>query len=151
MKYLFIFFGIAFGFLMSRAGATNFDFYAQLFLFENLQLLWVILAAVVTGMSGIFVLKRLKVAAVINGAKLTFIGKPKQKGLAVGALMFGVGWGLTGTCPGSAAVMLGEGKMIVLAAILGMLCGTYIYAWIHQQRIEATIKGQTFAPIADSV
>ena len=150
MKYLFIFFGIAFGFLMSRAGATNFDFYAQLFLFENLQLLWVIVFAVITGMSGIFLLKRLNLAAVINGAKLTFTGKPKQKGLVAGALMFGVGWGLAGTCPGSAAVMLGEGKLIVLAAMLGMLCGTYMYGWVYQRRYRSTKNVQAFSAMADS-
>ena len=138
MKYLFIFFGIAFGFLMSRAGATTFDFYAQLFLFENLQLLWVILFAVITGMTGMLILKRLKVAAVINGSRLTFEAKPKQKGLVVGALMFGVGWGLTGTCPGSAAVMLGEGKVIVLAAGFGMLLGTYLYARMYERQLNSS-------------
>ena len=134
MKYLFIFFGIAFGFFMSRAGATNFDFYAQLFLFENLQLLWVILAAVTTGMLGMAILKRLDVKAVISGAKLSFEGKPKQPGLIIGALMFGVGWGVTGTCPGSAAVMLGEGKVIVLVAGFGMLFGTYLYAHAYERK-----------------
>ena len=137
MKYLFIFFGIAFGFLMSRAGATNFDFYAQLFLFENLQLLWVILFAVITGMTGMVILKKVKVEAVINGAKLTFKAKPKQKGVAIGALIFGAGWGLTGTCPGSAAVMLGEGKVIVLAAGFGILLGTYIYAHLYERQTNS--------------
>ena len=49
MKYAFILFGAVFGFLVSRAGATTFDFYAQLFLFQDLQLLWVIATAVVVG------------------------------------------------------------------------------------------------------
>jgi hypothetical protein len=46
---VFLFFGILFGFLLSRAGATNFDFHAQLFLLENLQLLWVIDTAAAVG------------------------------------------------------------------------------------------------------
>lgn len=143
MKSVFILFGIAFGFLMSRAGATNFDFYAQLFLFENLQLLWVIISAVITGMLGMTVLKQLQVTAVMDGARLSFQGKPRQKGLVTGALMFGVGWGLTGTCPGSAAVMLGEGKVIVLAAGFGMLLGTYLYARVYERQHQPSMLETT--------
>lgn len=134
MKLIFMTFGIVFGFLMSRAGATQFDFYAQLFLFENLQLLWVIVFAVITGMLGMSLLKRFNAREVMTGARLTFEGKPKQPGLIIGALLFGVGWGVTGTCPGSAAVMLGEGKIIALASGFGMLLGTYLYAHVYERR-----------------
>ena len=41
-KYTFLLFGAGFGFLLSRAGATTYDFYAKLFLFEDFQLLWII-------------------------------------------------------------------------------------------------------------
>lgn len=128
MKYGFIFFGMAFGFFMSRAGATTFDFYAKLFLFKDLQLLWVIMSAVIIGIIGIRIMKHFKVKAVLSGAELNFEGKPMEKGLVIGALMFGIGWGLTGTCPGSAAAMLGEGKLMVLPTGFGILLGTYIYA-----------------------
>lgn len=133
MKYGFVFFGMAFGFFMSRAGATTFDFYARLFLFEDMQLFWVILFAVITGILGIRVMKHFGARAVVNGARLTFEGKPMQKGLVIGALMFGIGWGLTGTCPGSAAAMLGEGKVMVLATGFGMLFGTYLYGFRRQK------------------
>ena len=140
MKYAFILFGVAFGFLMSRAGATTYDFYAQLFLFENLQLLWVIAGAVVTGVAGVQILKLANARMAICGAEMNFDPKPMQKGLIIGALMFGVGWGLTGTCPGSAPAMLGEGKLIVLPALLGILAGTYLYG------LQVSIKKRRQAP-----
>jgi len=135
MKYSFVIFGMAFGFLMSRAGATTFDFYARLFLFEDLQLLWVILFAVVTGIIGIRIMKRFGARAVVDGARLTFDGKPMQRGLVIGALMFGIGWGLTGTCPGSAAAMLGEGKLMALPTGFGILFGTYIFGFRKQKQL----------------
>ena len=58
MKYSFLLFGALFGFLLSRAGATTYDFYAKLFLFQDFQLVWVIGAAVVVGAPGIALLKR---------------------------------------------------------------------------------------------
>ncbi len=63
MNYVFLLFGAVFGFLLSRAGATTFDFYAKLFLFENLQLLWVIATAATVGALGVFLLKRLRARA----------------------------------------------------------------------------------------
>ena len=49
MRYSFVLMGALFGFLLSRAGATTYDFYAKLFLFEDLQLMWVIAAAAAVG------------------------------------------------------------------------------------------------------
>ena len=72
----------------------------------------------------------------IDGARLSFEGKPKQPGLVIGALLFGIGWGVTGMCPGSAAVMLGEGKVITLAAGFGMLFGTWLYALMYERKLR---------------
>ena len=49
MKFLFLPLGALFGFLLSRGGATTYDFYAKLFLFEDAQLFWVIATAIVVG------------------------------------------------------------------------------------------------------
>lgn len=127
MKYAFILFGAVFGFLVSRAGATTFDFYAQLFLFQDLQLLWVIATAVVVGMVGVAILKATGARALLTGDALAYEAKPMRKGVASGALIFGVGWGLAGACPGTAPAMLGEGKLAAGFTIIGILIGTYLY------------------------
>lgn len=57
LRFVFLLLGAAFGFLLSRAGATTYDFYAKLFLFEGFQLLWVILSAVGVGVIGIGIMK----------------------------------------------------------------------------------------------
>ena len=53
MRYSFILFGALFGFLLSRAGATTYDFYANLFLFKDLQLMGVMATAAAVGFAGI--------------------------------------------------------------------------------------------------
>lgn len=137
MKYMYTLFGIAFGFFLSRAGATNQDYYAQLFLFENLQLLWVIAAAVSVGIAGVAMMRLVYPYALFDNTPLRFEGKPMRKGIIAGSLMFGIGWGLTGTCPGSAPAMLGEGKVMAIFAISGIVIGTYLYGRI------ASARGQT--------
>lgn len=143
MRLVFLGFGILFGFLMSRAGATDFNNYAGLFLLQNLHLLWVILVAVATGIIGMLVLRQLQAAALIGGDRLSYSSKPMTTGLVPGALLFGFGWGISGTCPGAAPAMLGEGKLLALPTIVGILVGTYLYgvlrSWIEARRERAPI------------
>lgn len=137
MKYLFLLFGTVFGFLLSRAGATTFDFYAQLFLFVDPQLLWVIATAGGVGMVGMWLLKRMHARGWYDRQPLSFQGKPMRPTLIAGALLFGIGWGLAGACPGTAPVMLGEGKMAAGFTILGILFGTYLYGRWHDPQPQA--------------
>ena len=126
-KLSFLIWGAVFGFLLSRAGATTFDYYAGLFLFRDLQLLWVICCAVAVGVVGVALLKRLGVASVYERKKLTFAGKQMTRHLPLGAVLLGIGWGLAGACPGTAMVMLGEGKLAALFTALGIALGTYVH------------------------
>lgn len=127
MRYGFLLFGTAFGFILSRAGATTYDYYAKLFLFEDLQLMWVIASAAGVGAVGVAVLRKLRAHSLAERQPIDFTPKPFRKGLLVGALVFGAGWGVAGACPGTALAMLGEGKLVALFSIAGMLVGTWVY------------------------
>ena len=133
-KYLFLPLGIIFGFILSRAGATTYDFYAELFLFRDLQLLWVIAVAASLGAVGVRVLKWIKAKAVIDGTPLSFEGKPYTRSLVPGSLVFGLGWGLAGACPGTVLVMLGEGKLGAIFTIVGIVAGTYLYGIVQTRK-----------------
>lgn len=119
--------GVAFGFFMSHAGATTYDFHAKMFLFEDFQLMIVIGVAVVVAMVGVWIMKRLRVTAIATGEEVDFVKKPYQKGLMVGALLFGIGWGMTASCPGTIPAMMGEGKVAGIFAFVGLLVGTTAY------------------------
>ncbi|MCA9667587.1 MAG: YeeE/YedE family protein [Myxococcales bacterium] len=127
MKYLFLPLGALFGFALSRAGATTYDYYAKLFLFQDLQLLWVMATAAGVGAVGMQLLKRSRARALLTGEPLSFRGKPYLRTLIAGSLLFGAGWGLAGACPGTALAMLGEGKLGAGFTIVGLVLGTYIY------------------------
>lgn len=137
MRFGFLAMGILFGFLLSRAGATTYDFYAQLFLFENLQLMWVIAAAASVGAIGKLLLKRNEWQSVTSKTKLTFEGKPYTKSLIPGSLIMGAGWGLAGACPGTVLAMLGEGKLGAVFTIAGIAFGTFLFG-VQQYRTKHT-------------
>ena len=141
MEYAFLPMGVLFGFVLSRAGATTYDFYAKLFLLQDLQLLWVIVTAAGVGIVGVALLKRLSPATVLGAKPINFKGKPYKPDLVPGALLFGVGWGLAGACPGTALVMLGEGKLGALFTIVGIALGTYAYGALRSRTMD-TSAGQ---------
>lgn len=126
-KYSFLLFGALFGFILSRAGATTYDFYAKLFLFEHFQLLWVIVTAAALGSLGVALLKAVKARTLFEGKPIAFKGKPYKASLIPGSVLFGLGWGLAGACPGTALAMLGEGKLGALFTLFGVFLGTYLY------------------------
>ncbi|MDZ7266452.1 MAG: YeeE/YedE family protein [candidate division KSB1 bacterium] len=135
-KYSFLLFGALFGFILSRAGATTYDFYARLFLFEDLQLLWVIAMAATLAALGVAVLRLVKARSLFDGKPIAFRGKPYKATLIPGSLLFGLGWGLAGACPGTALAMLGEGKLAALFTLLGILLGTWLYG-LRESRAKA--------------
>ncbi len=144
MRYSFLALGAAFGFILSRAGATTYDYYAKLFLFQDLQLMWVIATAAAVGAVGVAVLKKLGAKTLVGGEAISFQGKPWKKGLVAGSLMFGAGWGLAGACPGTALAMLGEGKLMAGFSIAGILLGTYLYGALHGEASDPPkVEGST--------
>ncbi|MCB9727710.1 MAG: YeeE/YedE family protein [Deltaproteobacteria bacterium] len=132
-------FGLLFGFLLSRVGATDFDTIASMFLLTDLHLFGVMgLAMVVAGLGMAWFRARQVRSAV--GLPMTLERKPMKPGLIVGGLIFGAGWALTGTCPGTALAQLGEGKLTALATIAGILAGTALYRVLGAS-LEARLAG----------
>lgn len=116
-------FGLVFGFLLSRVGATDYDAIMGMFLLTDLHLMGVIgMAVVVLGLG-----LRMWQHVAPEGQKPIAPPKPFKPGLALGATLFGAGWALTGTCPGTALSQIGEGKVVALFTVLGIFLGSALY------------------------
>ncbi|MFW6322814.1 MAG: YeeE/YedE thiosulfate transporter family protein [Guyparkeria sp.] len=120
---LFLAFGIGFGFLLSRAGATSPAIISDLLLFEDLRLLWVIATAVALGGALTWIAARRGWRARNTGKPITIRHKPFKRGLIVGSVLFGLGWAATGVGPGTALAMIGEGKGFALWVGAGIVLG----------------------------
>ncbi len=82
------------------------------------------LSTIIVSMIGIYLLKDFGIITL--SVKATSFGAN-----VVGGLIFGIGWGLLGYCPGTAAGALGEGRWDALSGILGMLVGAALYAEVY--------------------
>lgn len=123
--------GTAFGWVLSRSGAADYDYVQRMFLFESFQLYGIIGTAIALTAPGLWLLKRGGRTAL--GAPLKVSPKPRHPGNVLGGILFGVGWSITGMCPGPILVNIGEGKVYALAALLGALVGAGVFSTLYQR------------------
>ncbi|QDU35993.1 putative inner membrane protein [Maioricimonas rarisocia] len=114
-------FGGIFGFLLQKAGVAKFDILAGVLLLENFVVVKVMLAAIIVGMVGTWLLRK---AGVIE----LHISETRYGGNIIGGLLFGVGFGLLAYCPGTNAAAVGQGNLDALVGVVGLLLGSYLFA-----------------------
>lgn len=119
--------GVVFGFALSRSGASEYNYIHSMFTGEDLHLAFLMATAIAVGAAGMFLLRRAG-NRTYDGKPVKTKFKPLNWGNAVGGTIFGLGWGLAGACPGTVLAQLGEGKVLALFTVAGLLLGTYAYA-----------------------
>jgi len=118
--------GLLFGFFLSRGRATDYDAIFGMFRLQDAHLPLLMASAIATAAAGLLLLERARITT-LAGTPLKLERKPLHAGTVVGGLVFGVGWGVTGQCPGTALGQLGEGKWLAAVTLFGMLLGTWLY------------------------
>ena len=131
-KLGFLGFGTLFGFTLSRVGASDYDLIVGMFVGNDYTLVGVILTAIFVGAIGMQVLKRTK-QRTRSGELLKISHKTLGPWSLLGAAIFGLGWGISGACPGTVLTQLGEGKIYGFFTFAGMIIGTYIYARLKEK------------------
>jgi len=128
---LYLVLGAAFGFVLSRSGAADYDFIQAMFLFESFQLYGIIGTAVVLTAPGLWLIRRY--GRTVLGRPIAIELKPLNRGTIAGGLLFGVGWSMAGMCPGPIFVNVGEGKVYALAALAGALAGAGVFGVLYER------------------
>jgi uncharacterized protein len=134
-------FGILFGFLLQKGGATKYDVIVGQLLLTDLTVAKIMLSAVVTGMIGIYLMKSL------GWIKLSI--KSGSVGMNVlGALIFGVGFAVLGYCPGTIAGAVGNVYLdAIVGGLAGILLGTWIFAVMYPKLKDGILKKGDFGDI----
>src|SRR5512139_162389 len=113
--------GVLFGFLLQKGRVLRYDRQLGALRLLDMTIVKFMFSTIVVGMVGVYLLKdfglvKLSVKPTLLGANI------------LGGLIFGIGWGLLGYCPGTSAGALGEGRWDAVWGILGMLVGAALYA-----------------------
>lgn len=138
--------GLAFGLLLSRSGAADYNYIQAMFLFEDFQLYGIIGTAVLVTAPGLWWMRRR--GRILGGAPLEIKPKARHRGNLVGGALFGVGWAITGMCPGPIFVNIGEGKVYALAALAGALVGAGLFGALYE-RLQRGLRLPELGEVTD--
>ncbi len=131
IKFLIV--GFVFGVVLTKSEAVSWYRIYEMFQFQSFHMYGIISVAIATGLIGIQIIKRNNIKD-IDGAPIVI--KDKEKGSArywIGGILFGLGWGLVGSCPGPIFILLGAGIFPVVLVLLGALVGTVSYGVLRNK------------------
>ncbi len=123
----FLVLGICFGIILTKSEALSWYRIHEMFHFQSFHMYGLLGSAIATGMLSVFLIKKFKVKT-ISGQDIDI--KPKElkwKSNLFGGIIFGLGWGLTGACPGPIFAIIGTGLIPFIVVLFAAIIGTYVY------------------------
>ena len=129
IKYLLI--GIIFGIILIKSEVISWFRIQEMFRLQSFHMYGVIGSAVITGIISVQIIKRFKIKT-FSGQNIDFSQKKFNKGQIYGGLIFGLGWALTGACPGPMFAQIGTGSLVVIITLLSAIAGTWTYGYFRE-------------------
>jgi len=124
LKYVLV--GLGFGIIFVKAEIISWFRIQEMFRFQSFHMFGIIGSAVVVGMISVFIIKKFNIKT-IYGETIVFQTKEFNKGNIYGSILFGLGWAITGACPGPLFAQIGSGATVVLITLLSAIAGTWVY------------------------
>ena len=128
LKYAIV--GVVFGVVFVKAQIISWFRMQEMFRLQSFFMYGVIGSAVLVGMVSIFLIRKLKITT-FAGDKITIPVKGFHRGQIYGGWCFGLGWALTGACPGPLFAQIGSGFLVISVTLLSAIAGTWFYGRIR--------------------
>ena len=134
-------FGIIFGFLLQKGGATRYNIILGQLLLTDFTVVKIMLSAVITGMIGIYTMKSLGLVKLVP--------KPGSAGMSIiGGLIFGIGFAVLGYCPGTISGAVGDGQAdAAIGGVAGILIGSGLFAALYPRLSRGILKKGFFGTV----
>lgn len=134
MKFIkFLVLGTLFGIVMAKSEAMSWYRIQEMFRFQSFHMYGIIGTAVILGVIGVALIKKYNLRD-FQGNPITF--HPKEKSIAryiLGGTIFGLGWALSGACPGPMVVNIGYGFFTMAIVFFFAMVGTYLYGYFKDK------------------
>lgn len=130
IKYAVV--GIVFGIVFTKGEIISWFRIQEMFRLQSFHMYGVIGTAIVVGMISVWLIKKFSVKT-IYGEKIEFTPKKFNKGQIIGGLIFGLGWAMTGACPGPLFAQIGAGFLVIAVVLLSATAGTWVYGYFRER------------------
>jgi hypothetical protein len=130
----FVLLGTLFGIILTKAEIVSWFRIQEMFRFQSFHMYGVLFSAILVAALSLALLKRLKVLT-LGGEPVSVPPKTMGKGqrYILGGSLFGVGWGLSGACPGPMFALVGAGASVMIVAVVSAILGTWVYAAVRHK------------------
>jgi uncharacterized membrane protein YedE/YeeE len=133
MKNLkFLFLGLLFGIILIKSEVVSWFRIQEMFRLQAFHMYGIIGSAIVVAMISIAIIKRFNIKT-ISGEPVVIPQKTFHWGNVYGGLIFGLGWAITGACPGPLFAQIGGGFAIVIVTLLSAIAGTWVYGLLRDR------------------
>jgi uncharacterized protein len=130
MKYLVL--GVFFGIVFVKAEIISWYRIQEMFRMHSFHMYGVIGTAVLVGAVSVFLIKRFQIKT-RQGEKVVFHERQFHWGNVIGGTMFGLGWAITGACPGPLFAQIGSGFLAISVTLFSALAGTWVYGLVREK------------------
>ncbi len=130
IKYLIV--GLLFGVVFVKAEIISWFRIQEMFRLQSFHMYGVIGSAVVVGIISVWMIKRFNIKT-LYGEKIEFHNKTFNKGQVYGGLLFGLGWAITGACPGPLFAQIGSGATVIIVTLFSAIAGTWVYGYFREK------------------
>lgn len=135
--------GLVFGFGLGFSQMARPEVVLSFLQFEDFGLLFVMFGGSFVAGVAFFSLPRLRDSAPLTGRRYGRRLKQLDRNVAIGGTIFGVGWGVSGICPGAAYASFGTGNWPILWGIAGMFIGAYVQGYMRSVRSYRPAEAST--------
>jgi uncharacterized membrane protein YedE/YeeE len=130
IKFLFI--GVLFGILLVKSQVVSWFRIQEMFRLQAFHMYGIIGTAIIVAMLSILIIKHFKIKT-INNEPIIIPDKKFHWGNVYGGLIFGLGWAITGACPGPLFAQIGSGFLVISITLLSAIAGTWFYGFIKDR------------------
>jgi len=130
IKYLLI--GLLFGIVLVKSQVISWFRIQEMFRLQGFHMYGVIGSAIIVGMVSVLLIKKFHLKT-FNNEPIVIPGKKFAWGNVWGGLIFGLGWAITGACPGPLFAQMGSGFLVVCITLLSAIAGTWVYGLLREK------------------
>lgn len=130
IKYLAM--GMLFGIIAVKSEIISWYRIQEMFRLQSFHMYGVIGTAVVTGAISVWMIRKFHLKT-IQGEEVIIHKKNFHWGNVIGGLIFGLGWAITGACPGPLFAQIGSGFFVIIVTLLSAVAGTWVYGLLQQK------------------